>query len=511
MNENSGIVKALAGAVLFVLLCSGQAIATGEVLFLSINSAMPGTTTTATVGIGNVSDIESFSLELNFNSGNTLSLPSTNWFTRSGYFPSNLFATTTNDLNDIRVTTSGNKIFINGFNPAGSSGFIGAVTFKVNSYAFVGIPPYDSPEKMPDTQVVTLSGKYLSKSTQQVITLLPATKMFSVGAPLPTYALSVAKAGLGTVEANAGNITWSGDNGSLSVVSDSMITLTATPEANYIFTGWAGACDGTGACAVTMDQAKSVTATFSLIQGNGACGTADGKDFAAPPTENLCSSGTIEQLPSGPGPWEWICKGSNGGSDASCSAGLLATAPVPIGTNVIVTPTSAVSLAFSSVVDSGEVQVTSIASPGAKVTVDDGTEFGTVPGTSYDITSTAGTNGPITVCLAYNPANFTVSETSLRLLHYNDATWDDITTSVDTINDRVCGQTTTLSPFVIGYQLANIPGDCDSNGQVSIAEVQGAINMYLGLKPAESCVDTDNSGNTSIAEVQKVINEYLGL
>ncbi len=55
------------------------------------------------------------------------------------------------------------------------------------------------------------------------------------------------------------------------------------------------------------------------------------------------------------------------------------------------------------------------------------------------------------------------------------------------------------------------PGDSDGNGQVSIAEVQGAINMYLGLKPTESCVDTDRSGNTSIAEVQKVINEYLGL
>jgi len=55
------------------------------------------------------------------------------------------------------------------------------------------------------------------------------------------------------------------------------------------------------------------------------------------------------------------------------------------------------------------------------------------------------------------------------------------------------------------------PGDCDNNSQVSIAEVQGAINMYLGLKTTESCVDTDNSGNTSIAEVQKVINGYLGL
>jgi len=50
--------------------------------------------------------------------------------------------------------------------------------------------------------------------------------------------------------------------------------------------------------------------------------------------------------------------------------------------------------------------------------------------------------------------------------------------------------------------------DCDP---VTIAKVQGAINMYLGLKPVDYCVDVDGSGTVSIAEVQKVINGYLGL
>jgi hypothetical protein len=54
-------------------------------------------------------------------------------------------------------------------------------------------------------------------------------------------------------------------------------------------------------------------------------------------------------------------------------------------------------------------------------------------------------------------------------------------------------------------------GDCDGSGSVSIAEVQAAINMYLGIMPVSACVDSDNSGNISIAEVQKVINGYLGL
>ena len=55
------------------------------------------------------------------------------------------------------------------------------------------------------------------------------------------------------------------------------------------------------------------------------------------------------------------------------------------------------------------------------------------------------------------------------------------------------------------------PGDCDNSGTVTIAEVQSAINMFLGLKTLEACVDQDNNSSVSIAEVQKVINSFLGL
>jgi len=55
------------------------------------------------------------------------------------------------------------------------------------------------------------------------------------------------------------------------------------------------------------------------------------------------------------------------------------------------------------------------------------------------------------------------------------------------------------------------PGDCDANGSVSIAEVQSAINMFLGLKPVAACVDVDGSSLVSISEVQKAINSFLGL
>lgn len=45
------------------------------------------------------------------------------------------------------------------------------------------------------------------------------------------------------------------------------VTLTATPSSGT-FSGWSGACSGTGSCIVTMSQARSVTATFTASVGS---------------------------------------------------------------------------------------------------------------------------------------------------------------------------------------------------------------------------------------------------
>ncbi|MCL2688746.1 MAG: glycoside hydrolase family 11 protein [Chitinispirillia bacterium] len=41
------------------------------------------------------------------------------------------------------------------------------------------------------------------------------------------------------------------------------VTLTQTPNAGYTFSGWSGACTGTGSCVVTMSQARTVTAAYT--------------------------------------------------------------------------------------------------------------------------------------------------------------------------------------------------------------------------------------------------------
>ena len=44
------------------------------------------------------------------------------------------------------------------------------------------------------------------------------------------------------------------------------VTLTAFPGTNWEFSAWSGACTGSGACVVTMDRSKFITATFTQKQ-----------------------------------------------------------------------------------------------------------------------------------------------------------------------------------------------------------------------------------------------------
>jgi hypothetical protein len=59
-----------------------------------------------------------------------------------------------------------------------------------------------------------------------------------------------------------------------SYADGSVVNVTATPASGYEFSSWSGACTGSGACSVTMDADKAVTAHF--ISAGGISGGVDG-------------------------------------------------------------------------------------------------------------------------------------------------------------------------------------------------------------------------------------------
>ena len=73
-----------------------------------------------------------------------------------------------------------------------------------------------------------------------------------------SYTLTISKTGTGsgTVSSNPAGTSFS---------AGTVVTLTASPDANSIFGGWSGACSGTSTtCQVTMNSNVNVTATFNL-------------------------------------------------------------------------------------------------------------------------------------------------------------------------------------------------------------------------------------------------------
>ena len=78
--------------------------------------------------------------------------------------------------------------------------------------------------------------------------------------------------GKGTVEISNNTIT----NSCIKACNDeytinSALSLTASPEPGYSFSGWSGACSGTGNCNISLDQAKFVGAHFILTGTDNSC------------------------------------------------------------------------------------------------------------------------------------------------------------------------------------------------------------------------------------------------
>ena len=135
--------------------------------------------------------------------------------------------------------------------------------------------------------------------------------------------------------------------------------------------------------------------------------------------------------------------------------GLMATATLnivntPVGSNVEVTPvvastgTSPVSVTFSAVTQPGETTV--VINPGAPPGVPTSIFGLGSPSVYYDISTTATYTPPIEVCIDYTGISFSGTP---ALFHMEAGVWTDVTTNVDLVEEIVCGQVSSLSPFAL--------------------------------------------------------------
>jgi len=118
-----------------------------------------------------------------------------------------------------------------------------------------------------------------------------------------------------------------------------------------------------------------------------------------------------------------------------------------VGTSVSVNLGNGVTITFSEVLENGTTTL-SISSSGPKPTA--GFKLGNQP-IYYEITTNAVYNGPAEVCITYDETTIPGKEKNLKLLHFQKGgKTEDITTSLDTENNIICGEVMSLSVFAIG-------------------------------------------------------------
>jgi hypothetical protein len=134
----------------------------------------------------------------------------------------------------------------------------------------------------------------------------------------------------------------------------------------------------------------------------------------------------------------------DGQTDEDCSE----TTPTPAGSDVSVSALG-FDFVFETVTAGGATTVEVLPSvPGPPA----GFLFA---GTYHDVSTTAQFTGSVEVCINYDDSGLgPEEEAGLQIFHYNTGggQWENITNSpADTENKRVCGVTTSLSPFALGF------------------------------------------------------------
>jgi hypothetical protein len=359
--------------------------------------------------------------------------------------------------------------------------------------------------------------------------LTASTTFVVVSGPGPTpsiYWLEV-KSGAG------GHVTEPGE-GNFSYIPGSIVSLVATPDVNNLFVNWTGDIGTIGAptnalTTITMDSNYSIQVNFVPVMAptlyltpiSGIAGTevtiagshwAHG-NFTSPVTLTFAGaywhtayadgSGDIYEpgtaIPSSATPGNWTVTGIGIGNETA-STTFVVVNNTPAGNNTSVVAQdpqtgnyTPVTMTFSEVTNAGdttaEASETGPAPP-------EGFQLGTDPPTYFDIDTTADYTPPVEICIDYSGMNVK-NEKKLQLMHWNGTNWEDVTTSLDTVNDIICGEVTTLSVFVIvvdttppSVAMVSPPSGCSL--QDGVAFIASATDSGSGVSSVTFSIREDN-------------------
>ena len=149
-----------------------------------------------------------------------------------------------------------------------------------------------------------------------------------------------------------------------------------------------------------------------------------------------------------------------GHQDAASFSWEVPDTSTPEGMDVVVTPTavddsgdpieSPIEFMFEEVTGGGETTVTVTETPSGNPGAPPGFKLGSPP-VYFDLETTATFTGSVEICFDYSVIGYTGPEKNLKLFHFDEAAngYVDVTTSLDTEANIICGSVTSFSAFVI--------------------------------------------------------------
>ncbi|HNT78819.1 MAG TPA: right-handed parallel beta-helix repeat-containing protein, partial [Anaerolineae bacterium] len=155
-------------------------------------------------------------------------------------------------------------------------------------------------EAFPDTERLFAgwSGDLIGNANPADITLNADAIVTATFTPVPSYTLTVNVVGNGDVTRTPSQTLY---------LSGTVVTLTATPDVDWIFSEWSGDLLGSATpVTITLDSDKVVTATFAAITHTLAVNTVGSGSVTRSPNQTAYVSGTVVTLAATPAAgWEF--------------------------------------------------------------------------------------------------------------------------------------------------------------------------------------------------------------
>lgn len=285
--------------------------------------------------------------------------------------------------------------------------------------------------------------------------------------PFVASTLTVSTSGAGTVTASPSGITC-GSDCTEDYPTGSVITLTANPDSGQMLSAWGGACSASGSsstCSVTMDAAKTVSATFATLVCSYTLDTSTltlTTAAAAVGTINLTTLAGCDWTATSNASWITITSGASGSASGSIGYSIAAntSATARTGSITIGDKTFSVSQVGISIpgVPTGVSASAGVAQASVSFTAP--TDIGGSVITGYTVSaspsgiSASGSSSPISVTglsagVAYT---FTVTATNAAGISSASSASNSITPSASS-GTPVCKLTPSVSSITAGSKL----------------------------------------------------------